>query len=103
MVSPAYEVLRVLLYMICESFPNWDEFYCIYRVKDSTVYAVIEPFRLFQLKPFYNPCSHPCLMVSPAYELLRFILYMICANVVIEQFRLFQQNYSALPLCPSFS
>ena len=61
MVSPAYEVLRVLLYMICENSPNWDEFYCIYRVKDSTVYAVIEPFRLFQ------------------------------------------QNYSALPLCPSFS
>ena len=80
MVSPAYEVLRVLLYMICESFPNLDEFYCIYRVKDSTVYAVIEPFRLFQLKPFYNPCSNPCLMVSPAYELLRFLLYMMCES-----------------------
>ena len=25
------------------------------------------------------------------------------ANVVMELFRLFQQNYSALPLCPSFS
>ena len=61
MVSPAYEVLRVLLYMICEISPNWDGFYCIHRVKDST------------------------------------------ANVVMELFRLFQQNYSALPLCPSFS
>ena len=69
MVSPAYEVLRVLLYMICESSPNWDESYCIYRVKDSTVYAVMELFRLFQLKLFYNPCSHPCLMVSSVYDL----------------------------------
>ena len=47
MVSPAYEVLRVLLYMICESSPNWDGFYCIHRVKDSTANVVMELFRLF--------------------------------------------------------
>ena len=49
------------LYMMRESSPNWDGFYCMYKVKDST------------------------------------------DNVVMELFRLFQQNYSALPLCPSFS